>query len=65
MHTMDDMVRAGCATRRAVRFWEEQGLLGEVARANNDNRLYTPAQLNLAKIIAAAQFGGFALDAIK
>lgn len=65
MHSMDEMTRAGCATRRAIRLWEEMGLLGEVARSAGDTRQYTAAQLDVARIIAAAQFGGFPLDKIK
>jgi len=65
MHTVDDMTRAGCTTRRGVRYWEELGLLGEVARSAGETRQYTDAQLDKAKVIAAAKFGGFELDAIK
>jgi len=64
-HTVDEMCRAGCATRRAVRFWEDEGLLGPVARSAGDTRQYTPEQLNRARIIAAGQFGGFDLATIK
>lgn len=64
MHSIDEMCRAGCTSRRGVRYWEEQGLLGEVGRTPGDHRIYTPEQLDLAKIIAAAQFGGFDLEMI-
>lgn len=63
-HSMDEMVRAGCTTRRGVRFWEEQGLLGPVERTDGDTRRYTPEQLDKAKIIAAAQFGSWSLEEI-
>lgn len=65
MHSMDAMTRAGCTTRRGIRFWEDQGLLGDVERNNNDVRRYTPEQLDCARIIAAAQFGGWTLEEIK
>lgn len=65
MHSMEEMTRAGCTTRRAIRFWEDSGLLGEVARSGGDTRQYMPAQLDKARIIAAAQFGGWSLDEIK
>ena len=65
MHTMDDMCRAGGTTRRGVRHWEDVGLLGTVARSSGDTRQFTDEQLDRAKIIAAAQFGGFQLDQIK
>lgn len=64
MHSVEDMVRAGCTTRRGVRFWEEKGLLGVVERSGADIRRYTPEQLDKAKIIAAAQFGGWSLEEI-
>jgi len=65
MHSVEDMCRAGGTTRRGVRFWEEQGLLGNVARSSGDTRQFTDAQLDRAKIIAAASFGGFKLATIK
>ena len=65
MHTVDDMVRAGCSTRRGVRYWEDQGMLGPVERSAGGTRKYTPAQLDKARVIAAAQFGGWSLEEIK
>lgn len=65
MHTVDAMCKAGGTTRRGVRFWEEQGLLGEVARSSGDTRQFTDDQLDRARIIAAAQFGGWKLETIK
>lgn len=65
MHSMDEMTRAGCTSRRGVRHWEDMGLLGSVARSTGDNRRYTDEQIERAKIIAAAQFGGFDLATIK
>lgn len=64
MFSVDEMVRAGCTTRRGVRFWEEKGLLGPVERSDGDTRQYTPEQLDKARIIAAAQFGGWSLEEI-
>lgn len=63
-HTVDEMVRAGCTSRRGVRFWEEKGLLGPVARSEGDTRRYTDEQMDKARIIAAAQFGGWSLEEI-
>lgn len=65
MHSVNDMCLAGCTTRRGVHFWEEQGMLGEVARTNGGTRQYTLDQLNRAKIIAAGKFGGWSLEEIK
>jgi DNA-binding transcriptional MerR regulator len=65
MHSMDEMQRAGCTTPRGVRWWEEQGLLGAVTRSRGNTRQYTSEQLDRARIIAAAQFGGFDLETVK
>ena len=65
MHSPNEMARAGCTTLRGIRLWEEQGLLGDVARSNGGTRQYSDAQLAKARIIAAAQFGGWSLDEIK
>lgn len=64
-HSMEDMMRAGCTSRRGVRYWEEKGLLGPVERSDGDTRRYTQDQLDKAKIIAAAQFGGWSLEEIQ
>lgn len=65
MFSVDQMCQAGCTSRRGVRFWEEKGLLGEVERSSGNQRRYTEDQLKRAKIIAAAQFGGFSLEEIE
>lgn len=63
-YSVEDMCRAGCTSRRGVRYWEEQGLLGKVDRSDGNTRRYTQEQLDRAKIIAAAQFGNFSLERI-
>jgi DNA-binding transcriptional MerR regulator len=65
MHTPDEMLRAGCTTHRGLRFWEDEGLLGYVDRTAGGTRQYTDDQMERARIIAAAQFGGWKLDEIK
>jgi len=65
MHTVAEMARAGCTSDRGIRYWEDEGLLGKVERSAGGNRRYTPEQLDRAKIIAAAQFGGWSLDEIR
>lgn len=65
MFSVDDMTRAGCTSRRGIRYWEEKGLLGPVERSDGDTRRYTQEQLDKAKIIAAAQFGGWSLEEIQ
>ena len=60
-----EMAKAGCTSLRGIRFWEDEGLLGEVARSEGGTRRYTSDQLDKARIIAAAQFGGWSLDEIR
>jgi DNA-binding transcriptional MerR regulator len=64
MHSPEEMLRAGCTTHRGLRYWEDLGLLGEVSRSAGDTRQYTDEQLDRARIIAAAQFGGWKLEEI-
>lgn len=64
MHSVEEMCRAGGTTQRGVRYWETLGLLGDVARTAGDQRRYTDEQLKRARIIAAAQFGGWKLEEI-
>jgi len=64
-YTVNDMCVAGCTSRRGIRFWESEGLLGIVNRSAGGTRQYTQDQINRAKIIAAAQFGGWSLEKAK
>lgn len=64
-YTVNDMCIAGCTSRRGVRFWESEGLLGIVNRSAGGTRQYTQDQINRAKIIAAAKFGGWELSEAK
>jgi DNA-binding transcriptional MerR regulator len=63
-YSIEEMCKAGCTTPRGVRFWEEQGLLGPVERTEGKQRRFTQEQLDRARIIAAAQFGGWPLAEI-
>lgn len=65
LHSMEEMTLAGCTSRRGIRHWEDQGLLGGVVRSEGGTRRYDDDQLRRAKVIAAAQFGGFELETIK
>lgn len=60
-----EMTRAGCTSLRGIRLWEDEGLLGEVERTKGGQRRYTIEQMDKARIIAAAQFGGWTLDEIR
>jgi len=64
-YTIDDMLKAGQTTLRGVRWWEKQGLLGDVARSGGNHRRYTPEHIRRAKIIAACQMCGMQLAEIK
>lgn len=64
-YSVDDMCKAGCTTRRGVRYWESEGLLGDVERTGGNQRRFTGEQMDRAKVIAAAQFGGWKLDDIR
>lgn len=64
-YTVNDMCVAGCTSRRGVRFWESEGLLGTVERSAGGTRQYNKEQIDKAKIVAAAQFGGWSLDKCK
>ena len=64
-YTVNDMCTAGCTSRRGIRYWETEGLLGDVGRSAGGTRQYTLDQLHRAKIIAAAQFGGWSLEEAK
>jgi hypothetical protein len=65
LNSMETVNRAGCTSRRGIRLWEDLGFLGEVARSAGDTRQFTDDQLERARIIAAAQFGGWKLEEIK
>jgi len=63
-HSIKDIAIAGCTSERGIRLWEEKGLFGEVARTSGDIRRFTADQMAMARIIAAASFGGWKLDEI-
>lgn len=52
MHSLRKMVEATGTTERTIRFWEQQGLLGKVARTSGGQRTYTSEQLEIAQRIA-------------
>lgn len=64
-HSIKDIAIAGCTSERGIRLWEEKGLFGEVARTSGDTRRFTSDQMAMARIIAAASFGGWSLAEIK
>ncbi|MDO8438769.1 MAG: MerR family transcriptional regulator [Telluria sp.] len=48
-----------------IRFYEAQGLLGEVRRTANGYRVYAPETGHILGIIRSAQDAGFSLDEIR
>ena len=63
--SIEAMTQASRTTPRAIRLWEKQGLLGPVARDRRNKRVFTAAQLERARVIAAAQMAGMSLDEIR
>lgn len=63
--SIESMTQAARTTPRAIRLWEKRGLLGPVARDDRNKRVFTAAQLERAKVIAAAQMAGMTLDEIR
>lgn len=65
MYSIKDMMAAGRTTARAVRWWEDQGLLGTVERTDAGHRRYTQEQVTKAKYIGASQAVGLSLETIR
>lgn len=63
--TVGDAARRAQLTRKAVRLYEAQGLLPEVARSAAGYRLYTDDDVRLLRFIAQARAVGLGLDAIR
>jgi hypothetical protein len=42
-HSIDEACRAGGTTARGIRFWQEQGLLGDVEQSACARRLVSPS----------------------
>jgi len=64
-HTTPQVAAAARTSLRAVRIWEAKGLFGEVRRNKRGERIFSPAQLERAKIISAATMAGMGLDEIR
>lgn len=64
-YTLNDLVKATGTSARAIKLWEERGLLGLVERDGPRRRIYTQQQMDRAKFIAAAQVAGWSLDFTK
>lgn len=64
-YTSTQVAQSARTTKRAIRFWAEQGLFGEVTRDKRGDRIFTPDQLTRARLIEAATMVGLSLDEIK
>lgn len=64
-YSLKDMRKAGCATGRAIRLWETQGLLIDIPRNKNRMRVYLEEHIKAAKIIAVCQAVGLSLSDTK
>lgn len=65
MHSINDLTAAARTTKRAIRLWEREGLLGTVERDAQGRRMYTDMQYMRAKVVSAAQRSCMSLEAIK
>jgi DNA-binding transcriptional MerR regulator len=60
-----DVLKEAMVTRRALRFYEQQGLLISVGRDRHGQRLYTRPELMRLKLIRALRNAGLSLAAIR
>ena len=51
-------------TPRALRYWEQRGLLPPAARSDGGTRVYEPAQVSAEKGVVSLKKAGFSLDEI-
>ena len=64
-YSTPELASAARTTQRAIRFWESQGLFGDVERDRLGERKFTGAHVRRAKMISAASMAGMSLEAIK
>ncbi|MCS6913337.1 MAG: MerR family transcriptional regulator [Myxococcales bacterium] len=60
-----ELLRDAAVTRRAVRFYEEQGLLMPAGRDQYGRRIYVPSDLMRLKLIRALRMAGLSIAAIR
>jgi MerR family gold-responsive transcriptional activator of gol and ges genes len=65
MYSIAEIAKAGRCSPRAIRYWEDLGLLGEVLRTDGDTRRYTDVQIQKARIISACQFVDWPLSNVE
>lgn len=63
--TLKEMVRGTGNTPRAIRFYEEEGLLQPARRSPAGHRMYEPRELEKLALISDLRKAGFAIHEIK
>src|SRR5947209_1715791 len=62
---MHDLLQAAPVTRRAVRFYEEQGLLSPIGRDQHGRRIYGYGDVMRLRLIHELRTAGLSLAAIR
>lgn len=65
VHAMGDVCKALDVTHRALRVWEEAGLLGKVGRDANRRRVFTDLQVEKATFVRVGQAVGMTLEELR
>ena len=63
--TLKEMVRGADTTPRAIRFYEEQGLIATAGRSPGGHRLFAASELPKLKMIIELRTCGFSLEEIR
>ena len=64
-YSTSDLATAARTTTRGIHIWASKGLFGEVQRDENGARVFSEADLQRARVIAAAQMAGLSLSIIQ
>lgn len=63
--TLKDMVRGAKTTARAVRFYEEQGLIQPIGRSPGGHRLFGASELDKLHLVLDLRTCGFSIEEIR
>jgi DNA-binding transcriptional MerR regulator len=63
--TLKDMVRGARTTARAVRFYEEQGLISTIGRSPGGHRLFGAGELDKLQLVLELRTCGFSIEEIR
>ena len=63
--TLKDMVRGARTTARAVRFYEEQGLISTIGRSPGGHRLFAADELDKLQLVLELRTCGFSIEEIR